>query len=107
MNLREKHAYTYGAYSSFTFNPLVAGFEANASVRNAVTDSSIHEILYEMKRIGDGKSYLNRNFLWQKIILLVILHFPWNGLKLLLLLLRIQNVITCPKDFYKDYLKEN
>ncbi len=50
-NLREKHAYTYGAYSSLSSNEIVGEFSAGASVRNAVTDSSIVEILNEMTRI--------------------------------------------------------
>lgn len=50
-NLRETKAYTYGAYSSLTSDQWIGKFEAEASVRNAVTDSSIMEILNEMNRI--------------------------------------------------------
>jgi len=105
MNLREKHAYTYGAYSSFIFNPLIAGFEANASVRNAVTDSSIHEMLYEMKRIGDekvseselslAKNYLTGNFALSLERPQTIASFATNIERYKL-----------PKDFYKEYLKK-
>jgi predicted Zn-dependent peptidase len=52
MNLREKHGWTYGSYSSVgfsKFNP--SKFKANAQVRNAVTDSSVIEALSEIKRI--------------------------------------------------------
>lgn len=52
-NLREDKAYTYGAYSSISPDEVVGAFSANASVRNAVTDSAVTEILYEMKRIVD------------------------------------------------------
>jgi predicted Zn-dependent peptidase len=52
-NLREEHAYTYGAYSSLSPDKLVGEFTASASVRNEVTDSSLTEILYEMNRIRD------------------------------------------------------
>jgi zinc protease len=104
LNLREKHAYTYGAYSSITFNPLVAGFEATASVRNAVTDSSIHEILYEMKRIGEekvseseltmAKNYLTGNFALSLESPQTIASFAINTER-----------YNLPKDFYSNYLK--
>jgi len=50
-NLREDKAYTYGSRSSLSANSLIGNFNAGASVRNAVTDSSVHEILYEMDRL--------------------------------------------------------
>ncbi|MFT4536032.1 MAG: zinc protease [Saprospiraceae bacterium] len=50
-NLREDKAYTYGSRSSLSANSLIGNFNAGASVRNAVTDSSIHEILFEMDRL--------------------------------------------------------
>lgn len=50
-NLREKHAYTYGAYSSIGTDKLVSRFSASASVRNEVTDSAVTQFLYEMDRI--------------------------------------------------------
>ncbi|MFN0203910.1 MAG: M16 family metallopeptidase [Bacteroidia bacterium] len=52
-NLREKHSYTYGAYSSMDEDELIGNFNAGASVRNAVTDSSVAEIMSEMRRIKD------------------------------------------------------
>jgi len=52
-NLREKHAYTYGAYSAISSDKLIGRFVANAEVRNEVTDSSVSQILYEMKRLRD------------------------------------------------------
>lgn len=52
-NLREDKAFTYGAYSSISPDDVVGSFSAGASVRNAVTDSAVTEILYEMKRLVD------------------------------------------------------
>jgi zinc protease len=105
MNLREKHAFTYGAYSSFSYNPLVGGFDANASVRNAVTDSSIHEILYEMKRIGEekvseselamAKNYMTGNFALSLESPQTIASFAINTER-----------YNLPKDFYSNYLKK-
>lgn len=50
-NLRETHGYTYGSYSRLSGDELVGSFLAFADVANAVTDSAIHEILYEMDRL--------------------------------------------------------
>ncbi|WP_047247145.1 M16 family metallopeptidase [Maribacter thermophilus] len=52
LNLREDKAYTYGSYSSIGNDKYeVSRFVATASVRNAVTDSSVVEILKEIDRI--------------------------------------------------------
>ncbi len=51
-NLREDKGYTYGARSSVSTDKYVGSFTAYASVRNEVTDSSITEFLFEMKRIA-------------------------------------------------------
>jgi zinc protease len=71
-NLREKHAWTYGAYSSLTSDPLVGNFNAFAKTRNIVTDSSIAEIINEMKQMNtetidettlqNTKNYIGGNF---------------------------------------------
>ncbi|WP_339707360.1 insulinase family protein [uncultured Kriegella sp.] len=51
-NLREDKAYTYGAYSGIGNDKYApANFSASASVRNAVTDSTIVEILSEIDKI--------------------------------------------------------
>lgn len=54
-NLREKHAYTYGAYASLSNDRLMAKFTATANVRNAVSDSAVTQFLLEMNRIRDEK----------------------------------------------------
>lgn len=50
-NLREDKAYTYGAYSSISADDVIGSFSAGASVRNAVSDSAVTELLYEMQRL--------------------------------------------------------
>ena len=55
MNLREKHGWTYGARSSVTGDKYISRFEASTQVRNAVTDSTVVEIMKEMKRIRSEK----------------------------------------------------
>lgn len=54
-NLREDKAYTYGARSSLSYDPLVGVFTASASVRNEVTDSAIAEFIYEIDRMATEK----------------------------------------------------
>ena len=54
-NLREGHGWTYGARSGLTPDHLVGSFNGTASVRNAVTDSSIIEYIKEMNRLHTEK----------------------------------------------------
>ena len=104
INLREKHAYTYGAYSTMGPDELIGQFSASTSVKNQVTDSSIKEIISEIKRIRDekvgddelqrAKNYLSGSFVRS---------------------LEVANSIAdraieieryqLPKDYYKTYLK--
>jgi zinc protease len=103
-NLREKHAYTYGAYSSISVNPLASGFKAYCSARNEVTDSSVYQILSEMKRICNEpvkddelqmvKNYLSGNFALSLENPQTIASFAVNIERNKL-----------PKDFYTNYLK--
>jgi predicted Zn-dependent peptidase len=51
-NLREKHGYTYGAGSRLNPDNLIGNFNASASVRNEVTDSSVYEFISELKAHG-------------------------------------------------------
>ncbi len=53
MNLRETHGYTYGASSSFDSRIYPGPFIVSTDVRNEVTDSSVAEIIKELKRIID------------------------------------------------------
>ncbi|WP_281238068.1 M16 family metallopeptidase [Flavobacterium praedii] len=51
MNLREKHAWTYGARSNVGAGKYTSKFFAKSAVRNAVTDSAVVEFVKEIKRI--------------------------------------------------------
>jgi len=51
MNLRETHGYTYGASSFFDARLYPGPFIISTDVRNEVTDSSIVEIIKELKRM--------------------------------------------------------
>jgi zinc protease len=52
LNLREDKGYTYGSYSRMGNDKYTASrFRASASVRNAVVDSAVVELLYEIDRM--------------------------------------------------------
>jgi len=55
MNLREKHKFTYGAYSSLGSGLYQTTFQASAAVRTAKTDSAVMEILKEIRHIRTEK----------------------------------------------------
>ena len=104
MNLRERHGYTYGAYSSITPDKLVGSFAAYCSVRNVVTDSSMTEIISEMKKIRNekvseaelqkAKNYLSGSFIRG-------LENPGTVARYAINIARY----NLPKDYYKNYLK--
>jgi len=104
MNLREKHGYTYGSYSSLNNDELVGEFSAYAKVRNAVTDSSVAEIMAELNRLRTEKvpkeelegikNYLNGNFAISLEDPETVARFAINSERYHL-----------PKDYYENYLK--
>jgi zinc protease len=103
-NLREKKAYTYGARSSINNDKLIGNFNAGASVRNEVTDSSLTEFLYELNRIVKepvspedmllAKSSMTGNFAQSLESPQTIANFAINTFRYKL-----------PKDYYSNYLK--
>lgn len=55
MNLREQHAWTYGASSSIGSGKYTTKFKASSAVRNTVTDSAVVQFIKEIKRIRTEK----------------------------------------------------
>jgi len=57
LNLREQHAYTYGANSGFGYRrvPEVGFFAANTQVVTPKTDSALIELMKELKEIRDAR----------------------------------------------------
>ena len=105
MNLREKHGYTYGAYSSVSAGRYQTSFRATASVRNEKVDSAVMQILNEINTIRnnrvsnqelkDAKALYAGNFA-------LGLEDPARTA------LFASNIIinNLPKDFYKTYLQK-
>jgi zinc protease len=51
LNLREAHAYTYGAFSGFEWRRQAGPFVVSTAVKSDVTDAAAKEILLEINRI--------------------------------------------------------
>lgn len=104
-NLREKHAYTYGAYSSLNTDKLVGSFNASGEVKGAATDSAMTQLLSEINRIINEpvdkdmlqqvKSRMNGSFARSLENPSTIAQFALNIEKYKL-----------PKDYYATYLEK-
>lgn len=105
LNIREKHGYTYGAYSSITPDELIGSFNASAKVRNEVTDSAVIQFMYELRRLltekvtetelQDIKNYMTGTFAYSLQDPQTIANFAINIAKYRL-----------PSDYYSTYLKK-
>jgi predicted Zn-dependent peptidase len=104
LNLREKHAWTYGSYSSLNSDMLKGSFEAEAKARNPVSDSSVAEILAEMTRLQNEPvdqeslqntiNYIGGNFA-------ISLESPQRIAQMAINTQRYK----LPADYYQNYLK--
>ena len=104
LNLREKHGWTYGAYSSIGAGKYINKFRSSASVRNTVTDSSVVEFFNELKRIRtelvsaedlkNAKAKYVGNFVMQIEKPSTIAGYALN-----------KETQGLPEDFYENYIK--
>lgn len=104
LNLREKHAWTYGAYSSLREDDLGGQFSATVKCRNIVSDSAVGALLDEMKMMQTEKvadtalqnsiTYLSGNFA-------IGLEDPKRVAQFAINIERY----NMPKDYYQNYLK--
>ena len=106
LNLREDKAYTYGSYSRLQTNKYTrARIRSFASVRNAVTDSSVVELVKELDKIRTEKvtqeelAKAKAKYVGDFILALedpeTIARYALN--------IKTKNL---PKDFYKSYLQK-
>ena len=103
-NLREEHAYTYGARSSLSSDRLVGSFNAAADVRNEVTDSAVVEFFNELRKIREQpveekqlqsiKNYITGSFARSLESPSTIANFAINI-----------DRYDLPEDYYSNYLK--
>ena len=55
LNLREVHAYTYGAFSAFDWRRGSGPFVVSTAVKSDVTDGAAREIVHEIERMRESK----------------------------------------------------
>jgi zinc protease len=104
MNLREKHAWTYGANAVIGAGKYVTKLKAASSVRNAVTDSAVVEFIKEIKKIRTEK--VNEEVL-NNVKAGYIGRFVMQVQKPQSVARYALNIETedLPKDFYENYIK--
>ncbi|MDR0232028.1 MAG: insulinase family protein [Dysgonamonadaceae bacterium] len=110
VNLREKHSYTYGTGSRLSAGELIGRFRitnggySGTSVKAAITDSAVYQILHEMNRIINepvtekslkaAKTFLAGNFSRNLEESGTLAEFAVNIDK-----------YNLPKDYYRNFLK--
>jgi zinc protease len=55
LNLREVHAYTYGAYSHYDWRRGAGPFVVSTAVKSDVTDGAVREVLHEIDRMREAE----------------------------------------------------
>ncbi|MDH6354115.1 zinc protease [Dysgonomonas sp. PH5-45] len=105
LNLREVHGWTYGAYSGISSdNRYVTDFSASVSVRNAVTDSAIVQMLAEIDTI---RTFLPTQAELDLAKAKYIGNFVMNAEKpqtIAAFALR-EKTQNLPSDYYENYIK--
>ena len=104
LNLREKHGWTYGSYSSINQDYIAGHFTAYAKARNAVSDSSVTEILAEMNRMRNepvSKEDLQNHINNMTGAFAIGLESPQTIAQYAINIERYK----MPKTYYQDYLK--
>ncbi len=104
MNLREKHGFTYGARSAFSFNKQPGPFVASAGVTTSKTDSSVREFFYEIDRTyKDGVTSEELEFVKKGLAGNFALTFETPGQ----IAGAMQNIVlyNLPDNYYETYLQ--
>ncbi|MBI5474429.1 MAG: insulinase family protein [Ignavibacteriae bacterium] len=104
MNLREKHGYTYGARSGFSFNKQPGPFTASAGVTSTKTDSSVREFFYEIDRTQkDGLTAEELEFVKKGLVGNFALTFETPQQ----IAGALQNIVlyNLPENYYETYLQ--
>ena len=104
MNLREKHAWTYGASATIGSGKYPSKLVCKSAVRNSVTDSAVVEFIKEIKRIRLEK--VSQEML-DEVKAGFIGRFVMKSQQPQSVARYALNIETenLPKDFYKNYIK--
>ncbi len=104
LNLRERHGYTYGARSGFTFQKGVGPFTASGAIVTAKTDSALREFLNEIDLMHQkGMSAEELEFVKKGLIGAFALSFETPSQ----IAGSLQNIVlyNLPEDYYQNYLQ--
>lgn len=104
LNLREAHGWTYGSYSSIVADDLKGHVTAYAKARNAVTDSSVNEMIAEMNKMRNtavGNEELQNHLTNMSGGFAIGLESPGTIAQFAINIERYK----MPKDYYQNYLK--
>lgn len=104
LNLREAHGWTYGSYSSISSDDLKGNVTAYAKARNAVTDSSVNEMIAEMNKMRNtpvGNEELQNHLTNMSGVFAIGLESPATVAQYAINIERYK----MPKDYYQNYLK--
>ena len=101
-NLREKHGYTYGAFSGLDLRPGAGTFQMSSEVRTNATDSALVEALAEYRRLTSETVPAPE---LQGLVNNLVSGFPNAVQSVQGLSGRLQNLIIwgLPMDFYTTY----
>jgi zinc protease len=102
MNLREKHGYTYGAFSNLDLRPGAGAFRISSEVRTSASDSALVETIGEYRRIA-GEAVPAPEL--QSMVNNLVSGFPNSVQSVQGLSASLQNLIILglPLDFYTTY----
>ena len=103
LNLREKHGYTYGAGSNFSYYKDNAYFSVYTSVGIEDTYNALKEIFHELKNIQNGVSEEELNFSKSSIVR----KFPSNfeTYKQITSNIAGKIIFNLPDDYFKSYIE--
>lgn len=103
-NLREKHGFTYGAYSNVQARKSAGLWNASATVRRIATDSAFAQVILEMERmqnetVEDSELDMHKQYASGRFLL--GLESPSTIARM------VQNIdlYDLPKNYYKNYVK--
>ena len=104
-NLREKHAYTYGASSQIQPDKYIGQFNAFTSVRNVVTDSAVAQMVLELYKMRAGQPEATELQRAQNMVSGDFARSLENPETVALFAINTARY-NLPKDFYANYLKK-
>ncbi len=103
-NIREKHGWGYGSYSSIQEDDICGNFSATLKTKNVVSDSAIEALLNEMRIMRNEKvsdTTLRNTITFMSGSFAIALEDPKRIAQFAINIERY----NMPKDYYKNYLK--